>query len=46
MEDWTKNEKKGFLNALAMAIKKDATMPIRKHSNELKVHEKTMRTAI
>ena len=27
-------------------IKKDSTMSIRKHSNELKVHKKTVRTAI
>ena len=37
-----KNEKKkGFLTAHAMAIKKDPTTSIRKHANELKVHEKT-----
>ena len=29
-----------------MAIKKDPTTSIRKHANELKVHEKTVRTAI
>ena len=29
-----------------MAIKKDPTMSIRKHTNELKVHQKTVRTAI
>ena len=38
--------KEGFLTALAIAIKKDPTTSIRKHSNELKVHEKTVRTAI
>ena len=27
-------------------IKKDPTTSIRKHANELKVHEKTVRTAI
>ena len=44
MEDWIK--KKGFLTALAKVIKKDPTTSIRKHANELKVHEKTVRTAI
>ena len=29
-----------------MSIKKDLTTSIRKHANELKVHEKTVRTAI
>ena len=29
-----------------MAFKKDFTMSIRKHANKLKVHEKTVRTAI
>ena len=29
-----------------MAIKKDPTTSIRKHANELEVHEKTVRTAI
>ena len=36
----------GFLTAPATAIEKDPTASIRKHVNELKVHEKTMRTAI
>ena len=36
----------GFLTALAMVIKKDYTTSIRKHTNELKVHEKTVRTSI
>ena len=36
----------GFLTALATAIKKDPTTSIRKHANELKVHEKTVKTAI
>ena len=38
--------KEGFLTALAMVIRKDPTTSIRKHANELKVHEKTVRTAI
>ena len=46
MEDWTENKKKAFLTVLAKAIKKDPTTSIRKHANELKVHEKTVRTAI
>ena len=29
-----------------MVVKKDPAMPIRKHDNELKVHEKTVRTTI
>ena len=29
-----------------MAIKKDQIMSIRKHANELQVHEKTVRTTI
>ena len=33
-------------SALATAIKKDPTTSIRKHANELKVHEKTVRTTI
>ena len=33
-------KQKGFLTAIAMAIK-DLTASIRKHTNELKVHEKT-----
>ena len=36
-----KKYKKGFLTALTMAIKKDPTMSIWKHANELKVHKKT-----
>ena len=41
--DWKKNEKKVFfLTALVNAIKKDPTMSIRKHTNGLKVHEKTV----
>ena len=38
--------KEGFLTALATAIKKEPTKSIRKHANELKVHEKTVRIAI
>ena len=37
---------KGFLSALGTAIKKDPTTSIRKHTNELKVHKKTVKTAI
>ena len=36
-------KRKGFLSALSMAIKKDATMSIRKHANELKVYEKIVK---
>ena len=43
---WNKKRKEGFSNALAWVIKKDPTMPIRKYANELKVHEKTVGTAI
>ena len=42
----TKQKRKGFLTALATVMKKDYTMSIRLHANELKVHEKTVRTAI
>ena len=38
--------KKGCLSVLTMAILKDPTTSIRKHANELKVHETTVRTAI
>ena len=41
-----KKPKEDFLTILATVIKKDAKMTIRKHSNELKVHQKTVRTAI
>ena len=41
-----KKQKEGFLITQASAIKKDPTMSIRKHTNELKVYEKTVRTAI
>ena len=37
---------KGFLIALTTVIKKDPTTSIRKHANDLKVHEKTVRTTI
>ena len=46
MKDWTKKWKEGILTALATVIKKDRTTSIRKHDNELKVHKKTVRTAI
>ena len=43
---WIEQKRKeGFLTALATAFK-DFTASIRKHANELKVHEKTVRTAI
>ena len=46
----TKNKKQkrkvGFLTVLATAIKKDPSTSIRKHANELKVLEKTVRTPI
>ena len=41
-----KKEKKVFLIALAMAIKKDLTASIRKNANQLKVHQITVWTAI
>ena len=40
-----KTKKKTFLTALGTAFK-DPTTSIRKHPNELKVYEKTVRTAI
>ena len=46
VEDRTKKWKEVFLTALATLIKKDPTTSIRKHANELKVHDKTVRTAI
>ena len=46
MEDWTKKQKEGFLTALLTAFMKDPTTLIRKYANELKVHEKTVRTLI
>ena len=47
-EGWgtEQNQKKGFLTALATVIKKDPQTSIKKQANELKVHEKTVRTAI
>ena len=41
-----KKQKESFLTALAIVIKKDPTMSIRKCTYELKVCEKTVRTAI
>ena len=41
-----KTRKEGFLTAPATAIKKDPTISIRKQANELKIHQKTVRTAI
>ena len=38
--------KKGFLTGLATAIEKGPTTSIRKNANELKVHKKTVKTAI
>ena len=46
MGNWTKKRKECFLTALATAIKKDPTTLIKKHANELKVQEKTTRTAM
>ena len=49
LEDRTKKKKKvkeGFLTALATVIMKGTTTSIRKHANELKVNEKTVRRAI
>ena len=41
-----KKRKEGFLTAPITAIKKDPTISIRNYANELKVHEKTVRTTI
>ena len=38
--------KDSFLTTFAKAILKDLTTPIKKHANELKVNEKTVKTAI
>ena len=46
VEDWIKKRKENFLNVLTSAIKKDPTTLIRMHANELKIHEKTVRTVI
>ena len=40
-----KKRKEGFLTFLTSVIKKDPTASIRKHANELKIHEKTVRIA-
>ena len=40
------NTKRRFLTGLATVIKKDPTILIRKHTNELKIHKKTLRRAI
>ena len=46
-EWWIEPKRKGdFLMAIATAIKKDSITSIRKHTNELKVYEKTVRIAI
>ena len=45
LENKQMQRKEGILIALATTIKKDPTTSIRKHF-ELKVHEKTVRTAI
>ena len=42
---WNK-KKENFSITLIMAIKKDPTMSIRKHTNELNFHNKTVRTTI
>ena len=41
-----KKTKEGFLTAIATVIKKDPTTRIRKNATELKVYDKTVRTAI
>ena len=41
-----KKRKEGFLTALASANKEDSTTSVRKHANELNVHEKTVRTVV
>ena len=46
MEQKKKKWKEGFLTVLDMAIKKDSITSIRKQANELKVHEKTVMTAV
>ena len=37
---------KSFLTAVSTEVKKGPTTSIRKHANELEVHEKTVRAAI
>ena len=42
-----RNKKKSFfLTAFSTAIKKEPTMSVREHANELKVHQKTARITI
>ena len=41
-----KKRKEGFLTAPATAIKKVPITSLRKHANELKAHEKTVRSTI
>ena len=41
-----KKRKEVFFTVLATAVNEDPTMSIRKYANELKVHEKTVRTTI
>ena len=45
-KEWETKKKKKILTALAMTIKRDITMSIRKRGNELKLHKKTVKTAI
>ena len=40
-----KKKRKSFSNVLAKEIKKDPTTSIRKHTKDLKVHKKTVKTA-
>ena len=46
--EWTIEQKmrSSFLNVVGMEIKKDPTMSMQKHSNELEAHEKTVKTTI
>ncbi len=44
--DWRKERKEGLLTSLRPLIKKHSTTLIGKRANELKVNEKTVRTAI
>ena len=46
MKDWTKKPKEGFLMALTTTNKKDPTTSIGKQTYKLKVHKKTVRTAM
>ena len=45
-ERLTKKRKEDFLTVHVRTINKDPTKSIRKNANKLKVHEKTVRTAI